>query len=136
MVSLDISLGINISSTTQVFNSKNILFQKLIINTKLNFEKMFKYLVCSICVLISIQQVCLGVPTGVELLANLKDSDFVYDLGKAVPTISGNNTIRQLSVLQFPTLAYTGISYTLFELAPCGINLPHVHPRASELLYV
>jgi oxalate decarboxylase/phosphoglucose isomerase-like protein (cupin superfamily) len=96
---------------------------------------IFKYIVCSIYVLLSFQA-CLGVPTGVELLANLNSSDFVYDLGKAVPTKNGNNTIRQLSVTQFPTLAFTGISYTLFELAPCGINLPHLHPRASELLYV
>ncbi|CAM6054393.1 unnamed protein product [Sphagnum tenellum] len=29
-----------------------------------------------------------------------------------------------------------GISYTLFNLEPCGINLPHVHPRATELLYL
>jgi hypothetical protein len=96
---------------------------------------IFKYLLFTISGLIS-TQLCLGLPTGVELLANLQDSDFVYDLGKSKPTQNGNNTIRQLSVTQFPTLAYTGISYTLFELAPCGINLPHVHPRASELLYV
>ena len=88
---------------------------------------IIKYLLYSICALLSTKE-GFGLPTGVELLANLSNSDFFYDLGKAIPTKSGNNTIRQLSVSQFPTLAYTGISYTLFELAPCGINLPHVHP--------
>ena len=96
---------------------------------------IIKYLLYSICALLSTKE-GFGLPTGVELLANLRNSDFFYDLGKAIPTKSGNNTIRQLSVSQFATLAYTGISYTLFELAPCGINLPHIHPRASELLYV
>ena len=75
---------------------------------------IIKYLLYSICALLSTKE-GFGLPTGVELLANLRNSDFFYDLGKAIPTKSGNNTIRQLSVSQFPTLAYTGISYTLFE---------------------
>lgn len=29
-----------------------------------------------------------------------------------------------------------GISYTLFSIKPCGINLPHHHPRATELIYI
>ena len=93
-----------------------------------------KYVLLSITVLISLRT-SYGI-TGVDLLADLKSSDFVYDLLKQNGTKDGNNTIRQLSVSQFPTLAYMGISYTLFELAPCGINLPHIHPRATELLYV
>ena len=74
--------------------------------------------------------------TGVELIAKINNENFVFDLLKSNGTINGKNTIRQLSVSQFPTLANMGISYTYFELAPCGINLPHVHPRATELLYV
>ena len=74
--------------------------------------------------------------TGVDLIANFSTRDFVYDFNNARPTRVGNNTINQLSVSQFPTLERMGVSYTLFELAPCGINLPHVHPRATELLYV
>ena len=74
--------------------------------------------------------------TAVELISNYTSKDFVYDFNTAVPTKKGNNTINQLSVSQFPTLNRMGISYTLFEMAPCGSNLPHVHPRASELLYV
>ncbi len=29
-----------------------------------------------------------------------------------------------------------GVSHTLFNLAPCGINPPHTHPRATEILFV
>jgi hypothetical protein len=62
---------------------------------------------------------------------------FVYNLtGMVNPTKIANNTIRPSSVKQFPALENMGISCTLFELAPCGINLPHIHPRASELIYV
>jgi hypothetical protein len=62
---------------------------------------------------------------------------FVYNLvGMANPTKIANNTILPSSVKQFPALENMGISYTRFELAPCGINLPHIHPRASELIYV
>lgn len=74
--------------------------------------------------------------TAVQLISNYSPKDFIYDFNTALPTRVGNNTINQLSVSQFPTLNKMGISYTLFELAPCGSNLPHIHPRASELLYV
>ena len=94
----------------------------------------FKYLLLTTILCIS-TRVSFGI-TGVDLLANFRTSDFVFDLLRSNPARNGNNTIRQLSVSQFPVLAYMGISYTLFELAPCGINLPHVHPRATELLYV
>ena len=79
---------------------------------------------------------CIGDPTGVQLLANLKDKDFVFDLGKATPATAGGNKIRKAQISQFPTLAKMGISFQLFELTACGINFPHIHPRASELLYV
>ena len=93
-------------------------------------------LLISLCCFVLIQK-CLGASTAVEELSDFKSSDFVHDLGRDKPTSqSGNNTIKQLSVAQFPTLANMGISYTLFELQPCGINLPHLHPRATELLYV
>ena len=33
-------------------------------------------------------------------------------------------------------LSGEGLSYILYELKPCAVNLPHFHPRAAELLYV
>ena len=35
-----------------------------------------------------------------------------------------------------PVLAGEGVSITLFTIKPCGINEPHVHPRATEISYV
>jgi hypothetical protein len=71
-----------------------------------------------------------------ELLAGFSTKDFKKDF-KDVPAITkGQNDIRTLRVHDFPALAYLDISYTLFRLAPCGANIPHIHPRATELLYV
>ncbi|KAJ1454285.1 RmlC-like cupin domain-containing protein, partial [Pelagophyceae sp. CCMP2097] len=44
--------------------------------------------------------------------------------------------IRAVTVAELPSLYGEGLSYSLFEIEPCGINLPHEHPRATELLYV
>ncbi|KAJ7525620.1 hypothetical protein O6H91_17G059400 [Diphasiastrum complanatum] len=34
----------------------------------------------------------------------------------------------------FPATTSQGITYVQFKMVPCGINLPHTHPRAAELL--
>ena len=69
--------------------------------------------------------------------AKFEAKDFVYNLKQTKPESSGlGGTIRPLGVAQLPSLAKQGVSYSLFTIKPCGINLPHVHPRATELLYV
>jgi len=63
--------------------------------------------------------------------------DFVFDLLGSVPaSITSAGTIQPVDVVNLPSLAGQGLSYSLFTIEPCGINLPHVHPRATELLYV
>jgi oxalate decarboxylase/phosphoglucose isomerase-like protein (cupin superfamily) len=63
--------------------------------------------------------------------------DFVYPLAGVEAESNGlGGTIRALSVSTLPSLEGQGIAYTLFEIEPCGINLPHVHPRATEMIYV
>lgn len=65
------------------------------------------------------------------------DKDFVFDLLGSVPAaITSAGTIQPLDVGNLPSLAGQGLSYTLITIEPCGINLPHVHPRATELIYV
>ena len=81
-------------------------------------------------------QTSFGYETFARLMAKHKSKDFLFDLDNSNPVLNGNNTIRQATVAQMPSLAYMGISFALFEFAPCGINLPHIHPRASELIYV
>ena len=58
------------------------------------------------------------------------ESDFVYDLKNSKVESDGNGgTIQPVTVEQMPSLKDEGLSYTLFTLEACGINLPHVHPR-------
>ena len=66
-----------------------------------------------------------------------QNNEFAFDLGKLAA--SGGRTggeIRSATVENFPALSGEGISYTLVNMDPCAINLPHVHPRATELLFV
>ena len=61
---------------------------------------------------------------------------FMKDFKDVPASKNGDNDIRTLSVHHFAALAHMDISYTLFRLGPCGANIPHIHPRATELLYV
>ncbi|XP_057872520.1 germin-like protein subfamily 1 member 7 isoform X2 [Cryptomeria japonica] len=38
------------------------------------------------------------------------------------------------SVAKFPAAASQGLQYVRFKMVPCGVNLPHTHPRATEML--
>ncbi|CAN0344326.1 unnamed protein product, partial [Pylaiella littoralis] len=63
--------------------------------------------------------------------------DFVFPLGttEATNLINGFQ-IRGVNVNQLPALDGYGISMALVNLDPCTINLPHLHPRATEISYV
>ncbi len=65
-----------------------------------------------------------------------KNSDFVLNL-QAQPSTNGHGgTIKFATVDNFPVLAGLGVSCALVTVEPCSVNLPVVHPRATELLYV
>jgi hypothetical protein len=65
-----------------------------------------------------------------------KDKDFVYNLGGSTPNYgSGGGRVYSLTVDQMPSLGGEGLTYFLFALKPCGVILPHVHPRASEMIF-
>jgi len=69
--------------------------------------------------------------------AQFTAENYTFDLLGSTPTAGGSaGKIRPLTVVQLPALAGEGLSYFLFNIEPCGINLPHSHPRATELLYV
>ena len=64
-------------------------------------------------------------------------SDFVFDLQGSSPVTPGRGgTIRVAQIDQLPSLAKQGMSIALFNLDACTVNLPHVHPRATEMIYV
>jgi oxalate decarboxylase/phosphoglucose isomerase-like protein (cupin superfamily) len=70
--------------------------------------------------------------------SKFKRSDFIFDLnGSPIETpLTGGNQVQRVQVGTMPALIGAGVSYTLFHIEPCGINMPHVHPRANELFYV
>ena len=75
--------------------------------------------------------------TRLEARKKFKAKDFVYDFNTAKPLNgSGGGTLKPLFVSQMPALQGEGVAFTLFKLDPCSINLPHTHPRATELLFV
>ncbi|KAI8938958.1 hypothetical protein NX059_004808 [Plenodomus lindquistii] len=59
----------------------------------------------------------------------------VFDFNDAMPaTGAKGGATKAANVETFPILYDLGISTTLGFLEPCGINTPHVHPRATEFL--
>ena len=68
-----------------------------------------------------------------------QDSDFIFDfinppnnkttsLGKGGQLVVANRGI-------FPALTGHGIAMAVGTIGPCGLNTPHTHPRATELLF-
>ena len=71
--------------------------------------------------------------------ANVTGSDFSSTIlrqpGNASASSLGYVTTRAY-VANFPGLNTLGISAARSDFTPGGVNPPHVHPRASELIYV
>ncbi|KAF7114393.1 hypothetical protein RHSIM_Rhsim11G0108100 [Rhododendron simsii] len=69
---------------------------------------------------------------------NFSASDFFFT-GLATPQ-STNNTLGSIvtfaHVLQIPGLNTLGVSMARLDFAPGGLNQPHTHPRANEMLFV
>ncbi|GAQ90776.1 hypothetical protein KFL_006830045 [Klebsormidium nitens] len=63
-------------------------------------------------------------------------TSFVFrGLGKnGVVSVAPGGRRAALSVEVFPALKSLGITYVRFEMEPCGVNEPHTHPRATEIL--
>ncbi|KAF3031957.1 hypothetical protein E8E12_002779 [Didymella heteroderae] len=58
---------------------------------------------------------------------------FNFNGAAPAPHAKGGAT-KAANIETFPILTGLGISTTLGFLEPCGINTPHVHPRATEFL--
>ncbi|KAL1643809.1 hypothetical protein SLS61_009125 [Didymella pomorum] len=59
----------------------------------------------------------------------------VFSFNGATPaTNATGGALKAANIETFPILTGLGISTTLGFLEPCGINTPHVHPRATEFL--
>lgn len=68
----------------------------------------------------------------------VKDSDFLFQglRNPGPPTNMFGSLITPANVEKFPGVNTLGISMNRVDLAPGGVNPPHVHPRATELVYV
>ena len=64
-------------------------------------------------------------------------SDFVFDLFKSKVNTNGfGGTGQRVAIEEMPALEGLGVSSVIFHIFPCAINLPHVHPRGTELFHV
>ncbi|KAF5175458.1 Germin-like protein [Thalictrum thalictroides] len=75
---------------------------------------------------------------GCKELSNVTAADFFFD-GLAKPG-STNNTMGSVvtaaNVQKIPGLNTLGVSLARIDYAPHGLNPPHIHPRATEVVFV
>uniref|UniRef100_A0A2N9ETT3 Germin-like protein n=1 Tax=Fagus sylvatica TaxID=28930 RepID=A0A2N9ETT3_FAGSY len=93
-----------------------------------------------------LQDVCVAdLTSGVKVngftckdIANISAADFSFD-GLAKPGLT-NNTFGSLvtaaNVQKIPGLNTLGVSLSRIDYAPGGLNPPHTHPRATEIVFV
>ncbi|KAH9951608.1 RmlC-like cupin [Amylocystis lapponica] len=77
--------------------------------------------------------------SAVERVSLLSDEQFTFDFfnpptGAIVPGAGGHLALA--SVTTFPALVAEHIAMVVGFLGPCGLNTPHTHPRATELLFL
>ncbi|CAL9064744.1 unnamed protein product [Musa banksii] len=93
-----------------------------------------------------LQDICVADPgSGVKLngfackpAENVTEADFFFK-GLATPGAT-NNTMGSLvtgaNVEKIPGLNTLGVSMSRIDYAPGGLNPPHTHPRATEIVFV
>ncbi|KAI8585395.1 RmlC-like cupin domain-containing protein [Geranomyces variabilis] len=76
--------------------------------------------------------------TEVERMSGFKSKDYVLDLfhNPKGEEVGKGGKLSRMNLKSLPALDRQNIALTLILLEPCGANLPHTHPRASEALYV
>ncbi|CAD5165790.1 unnamed protein product [Musa acuminata subsp. malaccensis] len=71
--------------------------------------------------------------------ASITEADFFFR-GLAVPGDTTNTTTGYLvtaaNVEKIPGLNTLGVSFSRVDFAPGGLNPPHTHPRATEIVFV
>lgn len=49
-------------------------------------------------------------------------------------SVGPGGTRATVNIAKFPAMQTQSLTYTQFKMKPCGVNLPHTHPRSSEML--
>ncbi|KDP39967.1 hypothetical protein JCGZ_03498 [Jatropha curcas] len=80
------------------------------------------------------------IPTDIANPANITSQYFTYTGFRELVNVNltGQTTaiVTKASMKEFPALEGQGVSVAALIYPPSGINPPHVHPRAAELLIV
>ncbi|CAK9154998.1 unnamed protein product [Ilex paraguariensis] len=69
---------------------------------------------------------------------NISDADFFF-AGLAKPGLTNNTNgavVTAANVEKIPGLNTLGVSLSRIDYAPGGLNPPHTHPRATEIVFV
>jgi oxalate decarboxylase/phosphoglucose isomerase-like protein (cupin superfamily) len=74
--------------------------------------------------------------TALQERQKLKPEEFKFDPNLFKPTQGSGGSGLFATSENFPALKNTGVSSGTFELLPCAIGPPHLHPRSSELFHV
>jgi len=95
----------------------------------------------SLLLIVLIESLCLitlaqNMESRLKFRQRFQNKDFKFDLAGITPAIGPGGNARSVNIDSFPVLLGEGLSFSLFNLEPCTVNFPHIHPRASELLYL
>lgn len=80
---------------------------------------------------------CQNPLTGLQNANRFSSSDYVRNLlnpANYIRTPGGNVSYFNLSTN--PVLSRIGVAFSLAMLEPCGVILPHIHPRGSKGIYM
>ncbi|GAV88494.1 Cupin_1 domain-containing protein, partial [Cephalotus follicularis] len=75
---------------------------------------------------------------GFPCKANITSEDFFSDTlaNPGMTNTSMGTVVAAVNVQKMPGLNTLGISLSRIDYAPSGLNPPHTHPRASEMIFV
>nr|prf spherulin 1b [Physarum polycephalum] len=80
----------------------------------------------------------LNAPSELDRIKLLKDNQFVFDFKNSklgVTQGTGGKTVAT-SRTNFPAVIGHNVAMTVGFIEACGINLPHTHPRATEINFI
>ncbi|KAF8208538.1 RmlC-like cupin domain-containing protein [Mycena galopus ATCC 62051] len=77
-------------------------------------------------------------PTAVNRINDLpEDSQFIFDFFDPAnaPAPGAGGEVVLANAASFPAVIGNGAAMAIGLLGPCGLNTPHTHPRATEMLF-
>ncbi|BBN19652.1 protein MpCupin102 [Marchantia polymorpha subsp. ruderalis] len=92
-------------------------------------------LVLACCRTVTIDKVAAADPDPLTDVSPNANDFVIRSVFKNADVSSGSGGQRAaLSTSKFPAIESQGITVVQFNMTPCGLNRPHTHPRATEIL--